>query len=285
MSGPHQLGPWQELWMVLAKAWLPPMTAQEQQAMGEDLSDDLRELFGLLEIGSASDAFAQLQRRLAALAGQQLLVQYSSLFLAPPVAASLNLGAYASGNGGAAFSQRGQQILQQLGLQQNEQLHDTGDHLAIQLELLAHLEVLPEQGSMLREQLARLLASVQGLHRLLQQRAADSAYLDLCQLLGAALHRRVADFPTAQPMAAAEADKRMPELPTADPHAPPLDDPQLLRAAAAHGVTAEAMQFIVDQMQAKGLGTEHLLLQAPTTPWQRMTPPTVGTTGKRQQQP
>jgi hypothetical protein len=83
----------------------------------------------------------------------------------------------------------------------------------------------------------------------------------------------------------AEASKTMPELPAADPQASQIDNPQLLRAAAEHGVSAEAMQFIVAQMQAQGLGTEHLLTQSLHSPWQRMTPPTVGATRKRQPQP
>lgn len=276
MTKYEEMNTWQELWLVFAQAWLPPLTHRQCHAMQDCLAEHLTEL--LAGLGVTATQTELLQAQLSALPGEQLLVHYSRLFLAPPVAASLNLGQHVDGGTGG-FGLRGQQMMQRLGVQQSETLQDTADHLALQLELLAHLEARqPGDQDLHREQLARLITGVRALSDMLRQRVPDAAYLTLAALLLAALQTRAACIaePAAEPVATAQPGRTMPpDLPFADPDALPLDDPRLLAAAAARGVSAEAMQFMLSRLQDAGLETSHLLGASKTAGWQSMTPPSV----------
>lgn len=274
MTRQEEMSPWQELWLVFARAWLPPLTQQERQAMQECLAEHLAEL--LEELGVPDTQTDTLHTRLSALTGEELLVHYSRLFLSPPVAASLNLGQHVNAGSGG-FALRSLQIMGSLGLGQSEHLQDTADNLALQMELLAHLEACkPLNLDLHREQLARLIEGVQALCELLQQRVPDAAYLTLAALLLAALEARVAAVtewppkPLADPVQTCPA---RPELPAADTRAFPLDDPKLLAAAAVRGVSAEAMQFMLSRLQEAGLDTGYLLGAAGNGSWQSMKPP------------
>lgn len=84
-----------DLYLVLSRAFLPPLDDEACDAFCRDLAADLGHLAAELPHGlqPAATAFG----RAAAGAGHRLLRGYSQLFLVPPVPAPLNIGLYVDG--------------------------------------------------------------------------------------------------------------------------------------------------------------------------------------------
>jgi len=128
-----------ELQLCLARAFLPPMSQGDFDALRDDLGPDLRELNGELDVLPLAQATA-LFDALAALPGHdQLLRSYSRLFLAPPAPALLSLGFYLDGALMGSSCQAIERLYRQYGLERDKQFHDTADHLALYLQFIGWL--------------------------------------------------------------------------------------------------------------------------------------------------
>lgn len=136
-----------DLLYCLARAFMPPPPAWSVHDWARPLADDLAELGSLLDIDTAA-----VQQALAAECARQSaasrraderadswLVEYSRLFLTPPVKVPLNTGLYLDGAIAGGASQMMRSCYETAGMQPDEDFHDLPDHVAMQLEFLARL--------------------------------------------------------------------------------------------------------------------------------------------------
>lgn len=138
--------PWSELIGCLARAYLPPPAVLTSGQWCGALADDLEELGVLLGVDVAV-AVDRLRAVVAsARAGEPWLVEYSRLFLVPPVRVALNTGLYLEGGIGGTASQMMARCYAAAGYAQREDFHDLPDHVAIQLEFIAALLAQAEAG-------------------------------------------------------------------------------------------------------------------------------------------
>lgn len=178
-----------ELWLTLAQAFLPPTRTEVSDAFRHHLAGDLESLAGALGLDLGPD-LAALRASLAARPdGEALLVEYSGLFLAPPVKARLNLGWYLDGS---LYGPSEDAILASFahyGVERSERFKDLPDHLSSQLEFMALLETAAGEGGELPRDHARrfLLPALPGLCRDIETAGADSPYLHLARIVAAAL--------------------------------------------------------------------------------------------------
>lgn len=128
-----------DLLYCLAAAFLPPPAELTGRAWCHALAVDLDELGAELELDAA--AAIQTLRQMAATpaADEPWLVEFSRLFLVPPVAVTLNTGIYLEGGLGGASAQMMTQCYAVAGFAPREDFHDLPDHVAIQLEFVAAL--------------------------------------------------------------------------------------------------------------------------------------------------
>jgi TorA maturation chaperone TorD len=129
-----------EFWLCLSRAFLPPMTEAAQNALRENLADDLAEIAS--ELGYP--VIPQIDDYRKAIAGfddgQELLALYSRLFLIPGVAhPHINTGAYLDGSLAGGTVRQLAECYRSCGLEKSESLSDLPDHAAVQLEFAAWL--------------------------------------------------------------------------------------------------------------------------------------------------
>jgi TorA maturation chaperone TorD len=128
-----------DLFFCLAAAFLPPPEQMTGRAWAQTLAADLDELADALGL-DAADAVATLRRHAAtAAADEPWLVEYSGLFLVPPVQATLNTGLYLEGGLAGVSAQMLTQCYASAGFARREEFHDLPDHVAIQLEFVGAL--------------------------------------------------------------------------------------------------------------------------------------------------
>ncbi len=129
----------QVFWLTLANAFLPPKGEAAFAAFRDGLPLDLAELTG--EMGLAADAeIASLRMGIARMSeALELLVEYSSLFLQPPVPAPLNLTRYVDGSVNGPCLDALENAYRLAGIAKRDDLRDLPDHIAVQLETLAVL--------------------------------------------------------------------------------------------------------------------------------------------------
>jgi TorA maturation chaperone TorD len=135
-----------ELLNCLSRAFLPPPPDWGIAEWGGLLSDDLRELGEATGLDTraavrALDAAIEASRADAARGGgSRWLVEYSGLFLVPPVKVTLNAGVYLDGALGGASTQMVRSCYETAGFAPAEDFRDLPDHVAMQLEFVARLE-------------------------------------------------------------------------------------------------------------------------------------------------
>jgi TorA maturation chaperone TorD len=126
-------------WLTLANAFLPPLSDDVFQAFRDALADDLAALCADIELDATSD-IAALRHALDGCANRQaLLVDYSHLFLQPPIPATLNLARHVDGALNGACMDALEEAYRAAGVERRETLRDLPDHAAMQMETLALL--------------------------------------------------------------------------------------------------------------------------------------------------
>lgn len=136
-----------DLLYCLARAFQPPPGGWSVCDWGQPLVDDLLDIGEalVLDTGPARDAIAAECERWAHLAQEghgaadDWLVEYSRLFLVPPVKVALNTGVYLEGSLGGVSTQMMRSCYEAAGILPEERFHDLPDHVAMQLEFLARL--------------------------------------------------------------------------------------------------------------------------------------------------
>jgi TorA maturation chaperone TorD len=135
-----------DLLYCLAQAFLPPpadwTVCDWAQPLVDDLTDMAPGLSGL-DVEPVKATLAGECARWSALnqvgAADPWLVEYSRLFLVPPVPVTLNAGVYLEGALGGNSTQMMLSCYEIAGNKPDERFHDLPDHVAMQLEFLARL--------------------------------------------------------------------------------------------------------------------------------------------------
>ena len=172
-----------ELWITLAQAFLPPMSPEVAQAFQGDLADDLEEMTATLDLDRGD--INALRISLTRFTGnQELLIHYSSIFLAPPVRARLNLCHYLDGGASGSSFDELEQAYAHHGIAPAGHFRDLPDHISMQLEFLAMLcgseATLPDAALFAQR---FLMPAVTGLaHAIEQESDGDSPYFYLARL-------------------------------------------------------------------------------------------------------
>lgn len=128
-----------DLFFCLTAAFLPPPAEMTGRAWCHALAADLDELAAQLDL-DAGAAVGELRRfAQTPAADEPWLVEYSRLFLVPPVAVTLNTGIYLEGGLAGVSAQMLTQCYATAGYARREGFHDLPDHVAIQLEFVGAL--------------------------------------------------------------------------------------------------------------------------------------------------
>lgn len=150
-----------DAYWLLARAFLPPPRGWLLSQWSEPLLSDLADLAPTLglDLTRLHTAVATVQAQRAALesAGGPMadwLVAYSAIFLTPPVDAPLNTGLLLEGSLAGTVAQQAAQCYREGGFAPAENFRDLPDHVAMQLEFVAHLLERAEQGDEAAEALA-----------------------------------------------------------------------------------------------------------------------------------
>lgn len=142
-----------DLLYCLAQSFLPPPSqwaiCDWAQPLTDDLSDLAPGLPGLNLEGVKAALEVECDRWAAAVragGADTWLVEYSRLFLVPPVPVTLNAGVYLEGALGGSSTQMMLACYEVAGVKPDERFHDLPDHVAMQLEFLARLYERAAQG-------------------------------------------------------------------------------------------------------------------------------------------
>jgi TorA maturation chaperone TorD len=135
-----------DLLFCLSQAFLPPPPAWSVCDWAQPLVDDLNELEPALDGIDLQPLRLAIERACAgwaALARQGQpdlwLVEYSRLFLVPPVPVTLNAGVYLEGALGGSSTQMVRSCYEMAGVLPDERFHDLPDHVSMQLEFMGRL--------------------------------------------------------------------------------------------------------------------------------------------------
>lgn len=145
-----------DLFLTLAAAFMPPPAQMSANDWCLLLAADLEELGAALELDTAAAV-----RTLRAVAaergdgGDPWLVDYSRLFLVPPLPVSLNTGLYLEGSLAGSSAQMMEQCYRAAGFAQRDTFRDLPDHVAVQLEFVAALLQRSETGDATGRDMAR----------------------------------------------------------------------------------------------------------------------------------
>lgn len=230
-----------ELYLCLARSFLPPVREEAFAALRDSLADDLDALCGSLGCPASLDEFR------AAIAGipdsDALSRLYSRLFLAPPRLAHIHSGAYLDGGSTGRGVHALEACYRRCGVERRAEFRSPSDHVSVQLEFAAYLyatgsAALPA-GHFLDSFVARWVPEF--IADLEAAEAGPNPYLALSRLLGSA----VACDAVALPEDPRSARKRQ-----------ALERARAKRAA--RGITPEDLKDIERRLREKGFSTGHL---------------------------
>ncbi len=248
-----------DFYLMMARAFLPPMTAEDVAAMTEFLADDLEDLDASLGYGIVAEVDL-LRRALSRLdSHEELLIEYSSLFLQPPREASLNACQPIDGAILGGTVAEIEAFYRSFGIQRGDHFKDLPDHVSVQLEFVSYLygqaaasiaedgnsrEAELAAGHFLHHFVARWLPHLE----LAIERASvklslkANPYLPLVRILAAAVAEDAAPNPEwVQPKPRVEKaiEKARQEY-------------------SARGITPDALAEIERKLRERGLSTEHV---------------------------
>lgn len=258
-----------DFYLTMAQAFKVPMEVGGAAAMlCGDLAEDLAELDG--EIGYGLTAEIEACRAAFDAVGdtEQLLLIYSSLFVAPPRRVQINAGAYLDGafNGGSVRELESCYALG--GAARAEGFRDLADHVALQLEFIAHLYsrfgAEPTPGQFIDRFPGRWIdALIEDIERAgIELGLAANPYLELARILRGALTNDATR--ETRPLTATERRERALTL--------------ARRKEAGRGFTAADYEEMRRRLAEHGLSTDHLApdrdpADGPLAGWRPMTPP------------
>jgi TorA maturation chaperone TorD len=126
-----------ELYLCLARSFLPPAGEAAFAALRDALADDLD---ALCAEPDCSDLIGDLRSALASVADKDELSRlYSKLFLAPPRRVQINTGAYLDGGLMGRSVQALEACYRRAGAERREDFRSSSDHVSVQLEFAAYL--------------------------------------------------------------------------------------------------------------------------------------------------
>lgn len=128
-----------DLMFCLGRAFLPPPAEVGTREWCESLAHDLENFAATLGVDSSLAAARLREAAGATDAARPWLVQYSRLFLVPPVPVTLNTGIYLEGGLAGMSAQMLSECYRLGGFERHEGFHDLPDHAAMQLEFVGAL--------------------------------------------------------------------------------------------------------------------------------------------------
>ncbi len=248
-----------EFYLTLARSFLTPMAEEHYQAIADYLADDLAELDGTLGYGIASE-LATLRAALAKLSShEELLVEYSQMFLQPPREAVLNACFPLDGAMMGGTVTQIEDFYRHYGVERGDHFKDLPDHVSVQLEFVSYLygraavgigsgapntEAEKAAGHFLHQFVRRWLPHLElGIEKAGKKlKLKANPWLPLVRILAIATARDAAANPDW-----VKPQKRV-----------DVAMEKARRDYAAKGITPEAMAGIERKLREKGLSTDHL---------------------------
>ena len=128
-----------EFYLTLAQSFLTPRTEEHYRAMVDLLADDLTDLDRSLSYGVEVQLEA-LRTALSKLSShQELLLEYSSMFLQPPREATLNVCFPLDGAMMGGTVSEIELFYRHYGVERGDHFKDLSDHVSVQLEFVSYL--------------------------------------------------------------------------------------------------------------------------------------------------
>lgn len=243
-----------EVYLMLARAWQPPMREAQFQALRDWLAADLME--AAQEAGyPESPALARLGEAIArhALDHEGLLRGYSELFLIPPTRVHLNAGVYLDRAQMGPHAIDLLELHQRLGVERRDEFHNTADHLAALLELAA---LLMDRAAQAGETAHAALGDLAGV--IARQLAPWMG------ALAAALQREAEEGEPSRRVYAALGEVQR-DLVAADlawlrdhAQAPALADHAQVAPPMADAHSADGIRGMIERLETAGLDASHL---------------------------
>lgn len=248
-----------EFYLILARSFLTPQTEEHYRAMVDYLADDLADMDRFLEYGIEAQLDA-LRTALSRLSDhEELLVEYSRMFLQPPREANLNVCFPLDGAMMGGTVSEIDAFYRNYGVELGDHFRDLPDHVSVQLEFVSYLYgcAAKEQGSgkpdteaekaadhflyeFVRRWIPHFEAGIEKADRKLKLKA--NPYLPLVRILSVATERDAAvntDW--------AKAKKRV-----------EVAIEEARREYANKGITPECLAEMERKLRDKGLSTDHL---------------------------
>ncbi|MDP2823416.1 MAG: molecular chaperone TorD family protein [Sulfuritalea sp.] len=248
-----------DFYLMLARAFLAPMEPAHYQAMTDMLAEDLADLDASLGYGIAP----QLEGLRAAMSKlsshEELLVEYSQMFLQPPREAALNVCFPLDGAMMGGTVTEIEDFYRHYGVERGDHFKDLPDHASVQLEFISYLygraaegigsgepdtEAEKAAGHFLHQFVSRWLPHLElGIEKAgkkLELKA--NPWLPLVRILAIATGRDAEANPDW-----VKPQKRV-----------DVAIEKARRDYAAKGITPEAMADIERKLREKGLSTDHL---------------------------
>jgi len=245
-----------EYYLCLARALQAPMSEADYLAFRDWLTMDLQAI--------AADAGYTVSPRIGALAAAiaahapdplSLLRTYSDLFMVPPAKVFLNAGVYLDQAMMAAHTAEMIEFYLQHGVDKSDDFRNMPDHVSVQLEFVAYLlleaataDAANDSGTAAsalhgaRNFIGRYIAPwLPTLLEALDREAARDARYDIYRAIAGILQQAVQD-----------------DIAWLDAHYAQFEDEALAADSVAGIDTPEAMQAMIERLQAAGLDTSHL---------------------------
>lgn len=248
-----------EFYLALAQSFLTPQTEEHFRAMADLLADDLADLDQSLAYGLARE-LKNLRAALSELGSQQdLLLEYSRMFLQPPREAALNVCFFLDGAMMGGTVSEIELFYRHYGIERGDHFKDLPDHVSVQLEFVSCLYGRAAQGqendspdleseqaaqhflfAFVSRWLPHFESTIAKAGRQLELKA--NPYLPLARILALAVEQDALANPQwLKPKKQAE-----------------LAMDKARQTYASRGITPEDMADIERKLRANGLSTEHL---------------------------
>ena len=248
-----------EFYRTLARSFMTPQTEAHYRAMADLLTDDLTDLEDSLGYGLEIQLEALRRAMLKVASHEELLIEYSSMFLQPPSVASLNVCHPLDGAMMGGTVAEIELFYRHYGVERGDHFKDLPDHVSVQLEFVSYLydraaralesgtpdaEAESAANHFLFAFVSRWVPhfelSIENAGRLLALKA--NPYLPLVRMLAIATERdAVANPDWLKPRKRVEVA---------------LDKAR--QVYSGRGITAEDMADMERKLRAKGLSTAHL---------------------------